>query len=347
MRGDPAEAMAVRPVLRLGDPRLRQRSREVAPAELGSAGLADLLTDLRDTMAARDGAGLAAPQIGVPLRLVLFGFQRNPRYPEAGPIPETVLINPRITPLDADGAGAADREGCLSVPGLRAPVRRPQRIHYCGLSETGSWVERCVAGFHARVVQHECDHLDGVLFPDRAELPRELPLPLPLDLGHPVFSALLPPPRAGGRRLLLPAGWQGLGPLQAPAPLHRFAAAIASRLAVAGLDPEPAERAIDQLQAAGWLIVAQGDLQPLGPAGGPLGRWYAALLERFGRLLVQEGWWLEAELTAARAALLEAQHGAPQQPPPTVRGPELLWIEAHPGPGGTALPAGLHPYALP
>ena len=116
-------------------------------------------------MAARDGAGLAAPQIGVPLRLVIFGISSNPRYPEAPPIPETILINPELTPLGDDLESGW--EGCLSVPGLRAEVPRTRRLRYRALTPAGAWIEREVEGFHARVVQHECDHLDGVLFPDR------------------------------------------------------------------------------------------------------------------------------------------------------------------------------------
>jgi len=157
--------MPVRPVLEIGDPRLRQISAPL-PSELcGSAALADLIEDLRDTMAATDGAGLAAPQIGVPLRVVIFGFHHNPRYPEAPPIPETILINPEITSLGE----AIERgwEGCLSVPGLRAEIVRAGRIRYSALTPEGQRLERTVEGFHARVVQHECDHLDGILFPDR------------------------------------------------------------------------------------------------------------------------------------------------------------------------------------
>lgn len=128
-----------------------------------------MIEDLRDTMAARDGAGLAAPQIGVPLRVVIFGIGDNPRYPEAPPIQETVLINPVITPLDQ--ACDSGWEGCLSVPGLRGQVSRWRRIHYRGFDAQGRRMERSVDGFHARVVQHECDHLEGVLFPDRLEDP--------------------------------------------------------------------------------------------------------------------------------------------------------------------------------
>jgi peptide deformylase len=160
--------MTVRAVLRLGDPRLRQVALPVEdPAD---PALQALITDLEDTMAALSGAGLAAPQIGVPLRVVLFGGGGpNPRYPDAPPIPRTLLINPVLTPLDEEQQEAW--EGCLSVPGLRGRVRRAQRLRYRGLDAAGAAIDRCVEGFHARVVQHECDHLDGVLFPDRLSEP--------------------------------------------------------------------------------------------------------------------------------------------------------------------------------
>ena len=162
--------MTVRDVLTIGDPRLRQRS---APVEqFGGADLRLLLQDLRDTMAASDGAGLAAPQIGVPLRVVIYGISRNRRYPEAPPIPETVLINPVLTPLGEEQDDSV-WEGCLSVPLWRARVPRWRRLHYRAFDPQGHPFEREVEGFHARVVQHECDHLDGVLFPDR--MPKELP----------------------------------------------------------------------------------------------------------------------------------------------------------------------------
>lgn len=157
--------MAVRPVLKLGDPRLRQPSAAVAPELLGTAQLAALIVDLRDTMAACDGAGLAAPQIAVPLRVVIFGFTRNPRYPEAPPIPETVLINPQWSALGSDQAEAL--EGCLSVPGMRVPVLRAARLRLSALTACGQRIDRELEGFEARIVQHECDHLNGVLLPDR------------------------------------------------------------------------------------------------------------------------------------------------------------------------------------
>ena len=157
--------MAVRPVLQLGDPRLRQPSAAVASEVLGTAQLAALIDDLRDTMAARAGAGLAAPQIAVPLRVVIFGITRNPRYPDAPPIPETVLINPEWTPVGSDQTEGL--EGCLSVAGMRLPVLRASRVHLIALSACGQSIDREVEGFEARIIQHECDHLNGVLLPDR------------------------------------------------------------------------------------------------------------------------------------------------------------------------------------
>jgi peptide deformylase len=157
--------MAVRDVLISGDPRLRQPSRTVPPSQFGGEALWALVQDLRDTMAARDGAGLAAPQIGVPLRVVIFGITHNPRYPQAPPIPETVLVNPEITPLDPQLETA--EEGCLSVPEFRAPVPRWRRVRYSAFTPDGEPLVREVEGFHARVVQHECDHLAGILFTDR------------------------------------------------------------------------------------------------------------------------------------------------------------------------------------
>jgi peptide deformylase len=157
--------MAVRPVLRLGDPRLRVRSAELEAEDFGSARLMALVEDLRDTMVAAAGAGLAAPQIGVPLRVVLYGMDANPRYPDAPPIAETLLVNPVITPIgDECDLGW---EGCLSVPGLRGQVTRWRTIRIAWQTLEGQAREQRVSGFHARVVQHECDHLDGVLFPDR------------------------------------------------------------------------------------------------------------------------------------------------------------------------------------
>lgn len=156
--------MTVRQILRMGDPRLLRVAQPVTTFDTPE--LHALIADMRDTMAAASGAGLAAPQIGVGLQLVIFGTgQPNPRYPQAEPVPRTVLINPVITPLDAEEV--SDWEGCLSVPGLRGQVPRWRRIRYTGFDETGAPIDRTVADFHARVVQHECDHLIGKLYPMR------------------------------------------------------------------------------------------------------------------------------------------------------------------------------------
>ena len=157
--------MAVRTILKMGDPRLLEVSRAVDPID--PLALAPLLNDMWDTMAAASGAGLAAPQIGVMRRVVIFGYQQNPRYPEAPPIPQTVLINPVITPLGDEREDGW--EGCLSVPGMRGVVPRYRRVRYRGHDQYGEVIEREVSGFHARVVQHECDHLDGILYPQRIE----------------------------------------------------------------------------------------------------------------------------------------------------------------------------------
>jgi len=153
----------IREVLRMGDPRLLERARPVE--RFDAPELHALLADMRDTMAHKNGAGLAAPQIGVGVRVVLFGVKANPRYPDAEEVPDTVLINPLLEPLDP--AMEEDWEGCLSVPGMRGWVPRYRRIRYCGFDERGARLERTVEGFHARVVQHECDHLDGILYPMR------------------------------------------------------------------------------------------------------------------------------------------------------------------------------------
>ncbi len=149
----------------MGDPRLLQQALPVSAADLGTPALEALIADMFETMHAADGAGLAAPQIGVNLQLVIFGFRQSPRYPDAPPVPETVLLNPQLTPLSdkmEDGW-----EGCLSVPGLRGVVPRYTRLHYRGIDQFGVTIDREVDGFHARVVQHECDHLIGVLYPSR------------------------------------------------------------------------------------------------------------------------------------------------------------------------------------
>jgi peptide deformylase len=153
----------IRQVLRMGDPRLLERAKPVE--RFSTAELAALLGDMRDTMAHLNGAGLAAPQIGVGLRVVIFGVQSNPRYPHAEEVPDTVLINPALQPLGAETE--EDWEGCLSVPGMRGVVPRYRQLRYSGCDEQGRRFERTVAGFHARVVQHECDHLDGILYPMR------------------------------------------------------------------------------------------------------------------------------------------------------------------------------------
>lgn len=153
----------IRQVLRMGDARLLRVARPVE--RFGTPELRALVEDMFDTMRALDGAGLAAPQIGVDLRLVIFGFTSSPRYPDAEAVPETILVNPELTPL---GDELEDGwEGCLSVPGLRGMVPRWKRLRYRGFDLQGSAIERTVQGFHARVVQHECDHLDGVLYPMR------------------------------------------------------------------------------------------------------------------------------------------------------------------------------------
>ncbi len=155
--------MTVREILKMGDPRLLR----IAPPvqRFDTPELHALIADMFDTMEAANGAGLAAPQIGVDLQLVIFGFAKSERYPDAPPVPRTVLINPRITPLsDEEEEGW---EGCLSVPGLRGVVPRFARIRYRGFDPLGQPIEREAEGFHARVVQHECDHLIGRLYPTR------------------------------------------------------------------------------------------------------------------------------------------------------------------------------------
>jgi peptide deformylase len=153
----------IREVLRMGDPRLWQVSAPVK--EFNTQELDQLLADMRDTMAHLNGAGLAAPQIGVLLRVVIFGVRGNPRYPDVEEVPDTVLINPAITPLSSETEEGW--EGCLSVPGMRGWVPRYTKLKYSGYDEHGKRFVREVSGFHARVVQHECDHLDGILYPMR------------------------------------------------------------------------------------------------------------------------------------------------------------------------------------
>lgn len=153
----------IRDVLRMGDPRLLEVSAPVTA--FGTPELRALLVDMQDTMASLNGAGLAAPQIGVGLRVVIFGVERNERYPDAEAVPFTILCNPVLTPLSDDLEDGW--EGCLSVPGMRGLVPRHARLRYSGFDENGLPIEREVSGFHARVVQHECDHLDGILYPRR------------------------------------------------------------------------------------------------------------------------------------------------------------------------------------
>lgn len=155
--------MAIKEVLRMGDARLLHRAEEVRVFDTPE--LHTLLLDMRDTMRAMNGVGLAAPQIGVNLRAVIFEVNANPRYPDAETVPQTVLINPVITPLSAEMS--EDWEGCLSVPGMRGLVPRYTHLRYQGRDEYGALVDHTVSGFHARVVQHECDHLDGILYPMR------------------------------------------------------------------------------------------------------------------------------------------------------------------------------------
>jgi len=155
--------MAVRNILCMGNPRLREIAAPVTA--FNTTMLHALVRDLMDTMRAENGAGLAAPQIGVGLRVVVFGFESNPRYPDAEAVPETILVNPVIEPLSEHRN--EDWEGCLSVPGLRGVVPRWSHIRYSGFDHRGTPIERQARDFHARVVQHECDHLDGILYPQR------------------------------------------------------------------------------------------------------------------------------------------------------------------------------------
>lgn len=147
----------------MGHPLLRERAKPVE--SLGTPELRALVQDMKETMAAKNGAGLAAPQIGVGQRVVIFGVEKNPRYPDAEPVPFTVLVNPKIVLLTREVED--DWEGCLSVPGMRGMVPRYKRLRYSGFDEEGNAIERVAEGFHARVVQHECDHLDGILYPQR------------------------------------------------------------------------------------------------------------------------------------------------------------------------------------
>ncbi|HLJ37300.1 MAG TPA: peptide deformylase [Steroidobacteraceae bacterium] len=154
--------MAVRRVLKMGEPLLRAVA---APVEHFNAELASLIADMNDTMRSLSGAGIAAPQIGVSLRVVIFELNENPRYPQLAPVPYTVLVNPQLTVLGEEQEEGW--EGCLSVPGMRGLVPRYRRLRYQGFDAAGVAIDRTVEGFHARVVQHEVDHLDGILFPQR------------------------------------------------------------------------------------------------------------------------------------------------------------------------------------
>ena len=155
--------MPAREVLRMGHPVLREKAKPVD--NVGTPELRALVADMKETMAARSGAGLAAPQIGVGQRVVIFGVDKNPRYPDAEEVPFTVLVNPKIVMLTREVE--SDWEGCLSVPGMRGVVPRYTKLRYSGTDEEGNPIEREAEGFHARVVQHECDHLDGILYPQR------------------------------------------------------------------------------------------------------------------------------------------------------------------------------------
>ena len=155
--------MAVRRVLKMGDPLLYRKAEPVKG--FNTPELDALVADMFDTMAALNGAGLAAPQIGVSQRVVIFSVESNPRYPDVEPVPTTVLINPMLTPIGEEMEEGW--EGCLSVPGLRGLVTRHKSLRYTGFDQHGTPIDRTVSGFHARVVQHECDHLDGILYPMR------------------------------------------------------------------------------------------------------------------------------------------------------------------------------------
>jgi peptide deformylase len=155
--------MPVRDVLRMGHPVLRQRAKPVE--EFGTPELKQLVQDMIETMESKSGAGLAAPQIGVSQRIVIFGVEHNPRYPDAEAVPFTVLVNPQLVMLTREVD--EDWEGCLSVPGMRGVVPRYTKLRYSGFDAEGNPIEREATGFHARVVQHECDHLDGILYPQR------------------------------------------------------------------------------------------------------------------------------------------------------------------------------------
>ncbi len=157
--------MAIKPVLRMGEPLLFAQAEPVTAFDTPE--LHALIQDMQDTMESMNGAGIAAPQIDVSLRVVIFGVGSNPRYPDAEQVPYTVLINPVLTPVSEEMEDGW--EGCLSVPGMRGVVPRFTRLHYTGFDQFGQTIDRLVSGFHARVVQHECDHLDGILYPMRIQ----------------------------------------------------------------------------------------------------------------------------------------------------------------------------------
>ncbi len=155
--------MAIKPVLKMGEPILLEVAKPVD--QFDTPELHALIQDMQDTMAHLNGAGLAAPQIGVSLQVVIFGFEKNQRYPDADEVPFTVLMNPQLTPLSDEQEDGW--EGCLSVPGMRGMVPRYTELRYQGVDQYGTAIDRTVSGFHARVVQHECDHLQGILYPMR------------------------------------------------------------------------------------------------------------------------------------------------------------------------------------
>jgi peptide deformylase len=159
--------MAIRSILKMGDPLLLRDSTPIPINQISSIEIQTLIDDMLDTMYSRNGAGLAAPQLGVNKQIVVFGFEKNIRYPDAEPIEQTILINPTITIIDHQEE--EDWEGCLSVPGIRAKVPRYKKLRYQGYDRAGKPIDRTVEGFHARVVQHECDHLFGTLFPMRVK----------------------------------------------------------------------------------------------------------------------------------------------------------------------------------
>ncbi|MGH8766914.1 MAG: peptide deformylase [Burkholderiales bacterium] len=175
----------IRPVLRMGDPRLLERAAPVS--EFDTPELHELIQDMEDTMRAKNGAGIAAPQIGVNRQVVIFGVGFNPRYPDAEQVPHTVLINPVLAPIGAELEEGW--EGCLSVPGMRGVVPRYAKLRYQGYDRFGNPIDRTVTGFHARVVQHEADHLMGILYPMRIPDLRNFGFNEELFPGHQIVDA--------------------------------------------------------------------------------------------------------------------------------------------------------------